>query len=138
MTTEELIAVAHAHAAAEARDDFETTMATLDDDPRYELLPIGLAFRGRDAACVYYEHFFANVKPRVAGYELRNEWVNDAGLAQEYVIDVRRPDGGVDRHPVLSILTFGTAALSGERLYASETLLRFLFGPAFDRATPLG
>ena len=53
---EALVAVAHAHAAAEAADDLETTLATLDDDPVYELLPMGVAFRGRDAARVYYEH----------------------------------------------------------------------------------
>ena len=43
-------AVAHAHAAAEAVDDFDTVMDTLDDDPLYELQPVGLGFRGRDAA----------------------------------------------------------------------------------------
>jgi hypothetical protein len=48
---EELVAVAHA--AAEADDDLETTLATLDDDPVYELLPMGVAFRGRDAARTY-------------------------------------------------------------------------------------
>jgi hypothetical protein len=43
----------------------------------------------------------------------------------------------VERHPVLSILTFGEAALSGEHVYASDRLLRLLFGPALDLAHPL-
>ena len=133
-TTDELVAIAQAHAAAEARDDFETTMATLDDDPVYELLPAGLAFRGRDAARTYYEYFFTTVKPMVSGYELRNEWFNDRGLGQEYVIDFRLADGTTERHHVLSILTFGVTALSGERLYASDRLFELLFGPVLQLA----
>lgn len=136
-TIDELVRIARAHAAAEAADDFETTMATLEADPVYELLPMGVALRGRAAAEAYYEYFFSTVKAMVTGYELRNEWVNDRGLAQEYVIEFR-PDGGSrERHPVMSILTFGAVALSGERLYASDRLLQLLFGPTLALATPL-
>ncbi len=133
----ELVEIAHAHAAAEAADDFDTVMATLEDDPVYELHPRGVAFRGRDAARAYYEHFFGRVKAMIAGYELRNEWVNDNGLAQEYVIHFELPDGTRESHPVMAILTFGSTALSGERLYASDRLLELLFGPALDQAEPL-
>ena len=48
------VAVAHAHAAAEAAGDFAATMATLDDDPVYELQPMGVALRGREMAQRYY------------------------------------------------------------------------------------
>jgi hypothetical protein len=135
--TDELVAVAHAHAAAEAADDLETTLATLEDDPVYELLPMGVAFRGRTAARTYYEHFFGTVRPLVRGYELRNEWVNARGLAQEYVIEFGLAEGA-ERHPVLAILTFGDSALSGERVYASDRLLQLLFGPVLALARPLG
>ena len=137
LTTEDFIGIAHAHAAAEAADDFETTMATLEADPVYELLPRGVAFRGRDAARVYYEHFFSTVKGMVVGYELRNEWVNARGLAQEYRIDFRGPDGGVEHHPVMSVLVFGETALAGERIYASDRLLELLLGPALALARPI-
>lgn len=137
LTTEQLIEIAHAHAHAEADDDIATTMATLDDDPVYELQPMGLAFRGRDAAEAYYEHFFTNVKPLIAGYDLRGEWANDQGVAQEYVIHFRLADGTEESHAVMAILTFGTTALSGERLYASDRLMKLLFGPALDLAQPI-
>ncbi len=137
LTTDELIAMAHAHAAAEAVDDYETVMATLDDDPVYELQPVGRAFRGRDAAKVYYDHFFGTVKPMIAGYDLRNEWANDNGVAQEYVIHFALPDGTQESHAVMAVLTFGEKALSGERLYASERLYELLMGPAFDLAEPI-
>ena len=132
----DLVAVARSHAAAEAVGDLETTLATLEADPVYELWPLGVAFRGQDAARVYYEHFFANVRPLVSGYELRNEWVNDRGLAQEYMIEFELPEGA-ERHPVIGILTFGASALSGERLYGSDRLFDVLCGPALKLARPI-
>ena len=39
------------------------TMGTLDDNPLYELYPVGLKMAGRDMARRYYEHFFAHVAP---------------------------------------------------------------------------
>jgi len=68
LSTEELVAIAHAHAEAEAVDDLETTMATLDEDPVYELQPRGVAFRGRDAARVYDEYFYGTAKAMISGY----------------------------------------------------------------------
>jgi hypothetical protein len=134
---EAMIAVAHAHAAAEADRDIEATMATLDDDPVYELQPIGRTLRGRDDARAYYEHFFANVQPRISGYELRSEWISDEGVLQEYTLDIDNPDGGNARHHIIGILTFGTAGtLSGERIYASDELITFMFGPVLDKALP--
>jgi hypothetical protein len=109
----------------------EATMATLDDNPRYELLPTGIAFTGRDAARTYYDHFFSTFQPTAVGGELRAEYVSDEGLAQEYVITVRGPDGVKEHFPIVSVLTFGQALLSGERVYGEDRLLRLLFGPAY-------
>lgn len=121
--------VARAHAAAEAAGDLDGTLATLDPDPVYELLPMGVTLRGGDFARAYYEHFFAQCMPQIVGYELRSEWVMDDGLGQEYRVDVDTPSGP-RRHDILGILTFGDQGLlSGERLYASDEFLRFLFGP---------
>jgi hypothetical protein len=129
-----LAAVARAHADAEARGDLEGTLATLDADPVYELLPMGVTLRGGGTVREYYERFFRECMPRVLGYELRNEWLMDDGLGQEYRIDVDTDDGP-RRHDILGILTFGDhGLLSGERLYASDALLRFLFGPLLPEA----
>jgi hypothetical protein len=131
---DELIDLAHAHAKAEADGDIDATLATLEDHPVYELLPIGLTFHGRPAARRYYDHFFGVFRPLAVGSTLRNEWAGEHGVAQEYVIDVRNADGGAERYPVLAILTFGERALSGERLYASDRLLRLMFGPVLEEA----
>jgi hypothetical protein len=133
-----MVAVALAHAAAEAAGDLEQTMATLDDDPVYELQPRGVVLRGRDAARRYYEHFFANVMPRVTGYDLRSEWITDDGLLQEYTLYVDDLGPRAAGHSIIGILTFGAdGKLSGERIYASDTLLEFMFGPVLHDAEPL-
>ena len=136
-THAELVAIARAHAEAEGRNDLATTLATLEPEPVYELQPVGRVMRGMDAARRYYEHFFASFRPQVRGFELRSEWVNAEGVGQEYLLTLRTADGGSERHPVIGILTFGREALSGERVYASERLLRQMFGPAYERTEPL-
>jgi hypothetical protein len=132
----QLIEVAHRHAAAEAAADIEGTMATLEGEPVYELYPVGRQLRGMATVRRYYEYFFASVLPDTLGYRLRNAWANDVGLLEEYDIDCRI-DGAVQTFRVLSILKFGERALSGERLYADEKFLRFLFGPLWAETTPL-
>jgi len=124
-----LVEVARAHARAEATGDLAGTLATLDPEPVYELLPMGLTLGGHEFVRAYYERFFTECMPQFVGYELRNEWVMDDGLGQEYRVEVSTPDGP-RRHDILGILTFGEhGLLSGERLYASDEMLHFLFGP---------
>jgi hypothetical protein len=136
-THAELVAIANAHAAAEGRDDLATTLATLEIDPVYELQPVGRVLRGMDAARAYYDHFFKHFRPLVRGYELRGEWITEAAVGQEYRIDLVTPERGAESHHVIGILTFGKNALSGERVYASERLLRVMFGPAYELSEPL-
>lgn len=136
-TREELVAIAHRHADAEAQGDLDATLATLDSDPVYEFEPAGLLLRGLPAVRVYYEHFFATFQPLIAGYELRGEWQNDEGLGQEWWIDLRTTEGGTERHAVIGILLFGRRGLRGERIYASDRMLRTMFGPAYALAEPM-
>ncbi len=130
-----MVAVVRAHVAAEAIADVDATLATLDDDAAYELQPMGVVLRGLDVARRYYEHLFATCRPRITGRELRAEWISDHGVAQEYVLDVDHPDGAHIRHSLVAIFDFGTdGKLSGERIYAGDTLIRFMFGPVLPGA----
>jgi len=114
-------------------DDLATVLATLEDDPVYELQPVGLVLNGMDLAKRYYDHFFTAFRPVVANYAMRGEWVNDVGLLQEYTIWTSTgPGGAIERHEVIGLLTFGRTKLSGERVYGSERLLRLMFGPVYD------
>jgi hypothetical protein len=134
---EDMIELAHAHAAAEGSGDLETTLKTLEPDPVYELQPAGRALRGMDAVRRYYEYFFNNFQPLVEGYEMRSEWVTDEGVGQEYIIHIRLPDGRKEDQAIIGILLFGKTGLAGERLWASERLLRLMMGPVYDLATPI-
>jgi hypothetical protein len=129
-----LLAVAKRHAQAEADGDLATTLATLEDAPVYELATLGISFHGKDAARVYYEHFFATFQPWIAGFELVNQWLTDEGVGEEYWLDVAPPGRPRERHRIIGILVFGATKLAGERLYASERLLRIMLGPAYEIA----
>ena len=131
---EALVAVAKRHARAEAEGDLATTLATLEDAPVYELATLGISFRGKDAARAYYEHFFGTFQPWIAGFELVIQWVTDEGMGEEYWLDVAPPGQPRERHRIIGILVFGETRLAGERLYASERLLRVMLGPAYTIA----
>jgi len=134
-----LIDAAHAHVTAEGAADFDATLATLEDDPVYELLPVGLRMRGMDAARRYYRHFFANVQPRMVADKaiVHGSWLGETGLGIEYTIFLREEDGSETPYRILGILTFGETALTGERVYADERLLRIMFEPIWDEMEPM-
>ncbi len=137
-TIDQLLAVAMAHAEAEALDDPEPVLRTLEEDCVYELQPMGVVLEGMDLARRYYDYFFSTFRPLVEGYTLRSEWHDEHGLGQEYTIWTRTgPGGSLERHEVIGILTFGRDKLSGERVYGSNELLRLMFGPVIDAGRPI-
>jgi len=133
----ELVKNALRHSAAEAGSDMAGTMATLEDDPVYDLMPVGLRMKGYDRARRYYEHYFANVAPRITGYALVSEWIGKDGVNQEYDVIVRHDDGTERTHRILGILTFGPTKMSGERIYADEEMLKIMFAPVWDELEPI-
>lgn len=134
---QQLIEIAHRHAEAEGDGDIEAVMATLDPNPTYCFYPIGLGFTGTANARRYYEIFMQEVRPQLLGYSLIGEWVGPTGVAQEYTIRARDPNGAEATHRVLGILTFGHSGLSGERLYASEAFFRLLAGSMWNDLKPM-
>ena len=76
-----------------------------------------------------------SVAPRITGYEMLGEWTNEQGVLQEYRLRVRCDDGVRDFR-IMGLLKFGRSALSGERLYAGEELLRLLFEPLWEELEP--
>lgn len=133
-----LEALAWAHAQAEAEGDMEAALATLVDDPVYEFQPAGVVLSGMDQVRRYYAHFFGDFQSVADGAELRGRWASDDGLGLEYTLWIRDPQTGRrERHEVLGFLTYGADRLSGERIYASDRLLRLMVGPVLEEARPL-
>jgi hypothetical protein len=135
-TIAELTAIAHRHAAAESEGDLAATLATLEPDPVYELYPVGLRMTGLPLARRYYAHFFAHVAPRIAGYQMLGEWINELGVLQEYRVSVGYEQAPARDFRIMGLLRFGDAALAGERLYADTEILRILFEPVWGELEP--
>ena len=133
----DLVKNALRHAEAEAGMDMAGTMATLEDDPVYDLMPVGLRMKGYDRARRYYEHYFANVAPRIVGFSLISEWIGKDGINQEYDVVFRHDDGREKTHRILGILTFGKAKMTGERIYADEEMLKIMFAPVWSELEPI-
>jgi hypothetical protein len=133
----DLVKNALRHAEAEGAFDMAGTLATLENEPIYDLFPVGLRMVGMDRARRYYEHYFAEVAPRIAHYQLVAEWINPNGVCQEYDVTYRHDNGAVRTFRILGILTFGEKLLSGERIYAEEEMLRIMFAPVWDELVPV-
>src|ERR1700760_1417606 len=128
----DLVKNALRHSAAEAGRDMAGPMGTLEDDPVYDLMPIGLRMKGHDRARRYYEHYFANVGPRITHFALVAEWIGKDGINQEYDVVFRHDDGSEKIHRILGILTFGKTKMTGERIYTDEEMLKIMFAPVWD------
>lgn len=139
MPPSDLLEIAYRHTVAEENGDYEGTLATLEANPVYELFPVGLRMSGMDAARRYYRHFFDNVAPRFEreGMRVHGEWPGKTGVAIEYTVRYRYPEGHSRPFRILGILTYGETALTGERVYADEELLRIMFAPIWDEMEPI-
>ncbi len=133
----DLVKNALRHSQAEGANDMAGTMATLESEPVYDLYPVGLRMVGGDRTRRYYEHFFAEVSPRIAHYSMVSEWIGKDGVNQEYDVTYRYDDGRLKVFRILGILTFGERLMTGERLYADEELLRIMFAPVWDELEPI-
>jgi hypothetical protein len=135
-SAERMLDLGRRHAEAEAQSDLEGTMVTMVAEPRYEFHPAGLEMKGGDRVRRYYTQFYERFLPMTVGYRLLDEWVNASSLAQEYDIDLR-VDGSVETFRVIGILFAEGELLGGERIYASEQMIRHMAGPIFDELVPL-
>ena len=126
------------HARLEAERRLEPLLETLSADPVYEFYPLGKSLRGGDRVRRYYEQFFTGFMESIAGYELRDEWVNAMSVVQEYDITVRTDDA-LETHRVVGILCAdgSSGVLGGERIYGSERIVRLMLGPLFGELEDL-
>ena len=139
MPAQHLIDVAHAHLAAEGAADFDAALATFEGEPVYELLPVGLRMRGMNAVRRYYRHFLAEVVPRMMADKtiVHGTWLGETGFCIECTVFYRHDGGHEQPFRILGILKFGENALTGERVYADEALLRLMFAAVWDEMEPM-
>ena len=134
LTHDQLHELAIRHIRAEAAGDIDTILSTLEDEPFYELHPLGLRFSGRDAVCRYYEWLCTEFAARQRHTELIGEYVGDAGVVFEYRMWVARDDGTEVVHNLIGIDVAGETAFAGERIYGDPELIEMMVGPLLDDA----
>lgn len=125
------------HIYVESHDDLEGTLATLIDDPVYELHPIGLKMRGRALVRRYYEHFFAEARRHVIDYVVHGNCYGATAMTVEVTVSWRYDDGSVRDFRNLTVLPYGEGGITGERMYAEDDFFIGLFGPILGELEPI-
>ena len=141
MVTDEQRRQLDVHADAELRFDLDAVMATVDDDPEYEVAP----GRPRPARPRRLRRMYASFLPRWKElaetadlrFDVRTEWWNDEGRIREQVAFVRNASGGIDRHDFVVAVMFGKHGVKGERTYSSPEFARLMFGDYYDELRPI-
>ena len=125
------------HARVESQRRLEELMETLVDEPLYEFLAQGLQLRGGARVRRYYQQFFEGYMSRVTGGRRLGQWGDERAVVREDEIEVEG-SGGPEVHRIMSILYVEGDRLGGERIYASDNVVRMMAGAMFDELEPCG
>ncbi len=123
------------HARVESQRRLEELMETLVDEPLYEFLAQGLQLRGGARVRRYYQQFFEGYMSRVTGGRRLGQWGDERAVVREDEIEVEG-SGGPEVHRIMSILYVEGDRLGGERIYASDHVVRMMVGEMFDELEP--
>ena len=127
---EQMLELATRHAKVESRKRLEDLMDTLIEEPVYEFLAQGLTLRGGARVRRYYRQFFEDYMSRVTGGRRLGQWGDETAVAREDAIEVAGADGP-EVHRVMSVLFAEGDRLGGERIYASDHVVRMMAGEMF-------
>lgn len=127
---EDLLAL---HEKAEFEMDLEATMATLVDNPVYELPSIGWHIEGRDAVLETYRRM-------LPGSEVRNVWadrrvhaISENELCREAYVYFDTPEGRTTGQ-YFAVMAFEGDKILGERMYMDTSFAKAMtdiLGPDF-------
>lgn len=115
--TDKQLEVIHAHATAEFNNDVEGTMVTVCDNPRYELVSLGLGLETKDAVREFYARTLPPGAERKMSGEMRVELAGPDTMIGEYFVDMVI-DGEAKRTRVISVIVMEGDLFKGERVYA--------------------
>lgn len=128
MTPDEMRALLLEHEIAELEQDVERTMATLCDEPRYELPAFGLAIVGTDAVRATYERLLGDVVDVKIAAKARVLAVYENALVREAVISFDKPDGSRVSGTYNVVLSFDPESkkIQGERMYMDTNFAEYM------------
>lgn len=132
MTIQDMKLLVQKHADLEDKHDLEGVVATLVEDPLYEIFPARLKLQGKENVKAFYREHFSSFFPLIESFKLINEWWNPESACMEYDLFLKAPYAKKS-YRILVILTAKNNLLLGERFYISEELARIMSGTAFSR-----
>ncbi|MFP8880529.1 MAG: hypothetical protein AAEJ52_13270 [Myxococcota bacterium] len=133
---ERMLELATRHASVEGQRRLDDLMDTLIEEPVYEFPVQGLTLRGGASVRRYYRQFFDDYMSRVTGARLLGQWADEIAVAREDAIEVESTDGP-ELQRVMSVLFAAGDRLGGERIYASDRVVRMMAGEMFDELEPI-
>jgi len=131
MTIEDMKNLVKKHTDAESNNDIEGVLATLVEEPVYEIYPAGLKLEGKKNVRAFYREHFDSLFPLIASSQLINEWWSPESACMEYDLFLKAPYAEKP-YRLLVVITAKNNLLLGERFYVSEELAQIFSGTAFS------
>ena len=133
---ERRLAVVAEHFRSEAAQEFDETLATFLDHPRYEIVPTGQVFDGAEEVMGYYRTT-RTAFPDQRHDDVRLHVADDAVIAEFDLLGTNlgefyglEPTGKAFRVPIVAVFTFEGEGITNERIYFDTASLLAQIGRA--------
>jgi len=133
---DKMLELATRHARVESQKRLDELMDTLVAEPVYEFLAQGLMLRGGTRVRRYYQQFFDDYMSQITGGQRLGQWGDATAIAREDAIEIAGRNGP-EVHRVMSVLFAEGDRLGGERIYASDRVVRMMAGEMFGELEPI-
>jgi hypothetical protein len=111
-----VIAIVNRHTDAEARRDYDATMATFGATAGWKLLPQNIVIDGHDAVRAFYEQLIPTLDRLGVTRELLGQWANETGVVRRDRFAHDTPDGRIE-FELVSILFVKDGHVTMEHAY---------------------
>ena len=133
---DKMLELATRHARVESQKHLDELMDTLVAEPVYEFLTQGLMLRGGARVRRYYQQFFDDYMSQITGGQRLGQWGDETAIAREDAIEIAGRNGP-EVHRVMSVLFAEGDRLGGERIYASDRVVKMMVGEMFGELEPI-
>ncbi|MCV7065911.1 hypothetical protein H7H51_09600 [Mycolicibacterium farcinogenes] len=136
LTKKEMEAILLAHEKGELEEDLDATMATLVDNPHYELPALGFAFDGREAVREAYSRILPGTRDRNVAAQMRVHAMSHNTLVREAHVSFTKSNGERVTGGYIVVMSFDPEQklISGERMYMDTNFAEMMaenLGPDF-------
>jgi ketosteroid isomerase-like protein len=119
------------HGAAEQSLDIDKIMATVSDNPLWDVWPY-MRFDGREAVKAWYERQIVHYYPHTSKKRSLNQWVSGETVLVEAAFVYTPPSDRPLPGRALAIFTFDRGRCASERIYFTGPAFPALYTHAYD------